>query len=245
MVHGWFYSLPVASLAPGAIAKRLESIIHDADLRLHSGEEAVPVGVLSSDNRDTWSSNLSYLLSLSPQNQRTFDFLSQSLLVVSLDAHSHTLTTDGHLHAIRSTSGNVENRWFDKAFTLIVDPAARAGAMGEHSPCDALVPSIVAEYGIVEGIDEAQFSDDEPLGEWARLDWVTDARVQEQCDEAYGRAKSLIENSDDSVMWFSDYGADWIKGVGQSHLILLCDAYDDFVVQRNKAPMRISKWHSN
>ena len=30
----------------------------------------------------------------------------------------------------------------DKALTLIVDPSTRAGAMGEHSPCDVLVPSV-------------------------------------------------------------------------------------------------------
>ena len=71
---------------------------------------------------------------------------------------THTRTAaqsqlDAHLHKLRSTDLNVSNRLFDKALTLIVDPSTRAGATGEHSPCDALVPSIVAEYAIVEGVD--------------------------------------------------------------------------------------------
>lgn len=69
-----------------------------------------------------------------------------------LSTHPSQSTLDSHLHAIRSTPTNVCNRFFDKPFTLIVDPSTRAGAMGEHSPCDALVPSIVAEYGIVIGV---------------------------------------------------------------------------------------------
>lgn len=214
MVHGWFYSVPVSSLSPSAIANHLESIVHDADYRLSHGDKAVPLGILSADHRDTWTSNLSHLISLSPSNKDTLDYISQSLLVLSLDSHPNALTVDGHLRAIRSTFQNVSNRWFDKAFTLIVDPAARAGAMGEHSPCDALVPSIVAEYGLIEGIDLSQFADMQPMKGWQRLEWVTDKHIEEQCVEAQERADALIANSDDSVLWFTDYGADWIKGVG-------------------------------
>ncbi len=218
MVHGWFYTLHVSGLPADSIARGLEGIIRDADSRIRSGAKATPVGVLSSDNRDNWASNLSHLVSLSPQNQKTLDFISQSILVLSLDAQPNTLTVDGQLHTTRSTSANVGNRWYDKAFTLIVDSAARAGAMGEHSPCDALVPSIVAEYGLVEGIDSSQFSDTQHTpGDYRRLEWETDTFIEKQCTLAQTRANAIIANSDDSVLWFSDYGADWIKGVGQEY----------------------------
>ncbi|KAF9052498.1 acyltransferase ChoActase/COT/CPT [Hymenopellis radicata] len=228
MIHGWFYTLHVSGLSVDSIARGLEGIIHDADSRIRSGAKAVPVGVLSSDDRDNWASNLSHLVSLSPQNQKTLDFISQSLLVLSLDAQPNTLTIDGQLHAIRSTSANVGNRWYDKAYTLIVDSAARAGAMGEHSPCDALVPSIVAEYGLVEGIDSSQFSDTQhPLGDYSRLEWETDTLIEEQCATAQTRANAIIANSDDNVLWFSDYGADWIKGVAKQS----ADAYIQMALQ--------------
>jgi hypothetical protein len=141
---------------------------------------------------------------------------------------------DTHLHTIRSTPSNIPNRFFDKAFTVIVDPSTRAGAMGEHSPCDALVPSIVAEWGVVEGVDAAMFDNPEPrfthldgvqdiTGNeqveskgWERLDWVVDDEIRRECAEAHERARKIIENSDDSVLWFTDYGTDWIKGVGLS-----------------------------
>lgn len=52
------------------------------------------------------------------------------------------------------------------------------------------------------------------MGGWERLDWVTDACIKAECIAAESRAKDLIADSDDSVLWFSDYGADWIKSVG-------------------------------
>jgi hypothetical protein len=188
--------------------------------------------------------NLQYILSLSTTNQKSLEVIQQSIFAVSLDLHtlgfpsgrsaqtSHTLPVidssteiDSHLHNLRS-SVNARNRWFDKAYTLIVETNTRAGAMGEHSPCDALVPSIVADYAVVQSIVPEAFSQPEPApffvdrdlgaGGWERLDWVTDARIEAECIAAESRAKSLIADSDDSVLWFSDYGVEWMTSIGTS-----------------------------
>lgn len=139
----------------------------------------------------------------------------------STPRHVSQQILDAHLHAIRSHSLNVSNRFFDKPFTLIVDPSTRAGASGEHSPCDALVPSIVEEYAIVEGVNAAAFEEgssgsfgDVDTGGWERLDWVADDRIRKECTAAQARAAKIIVDSDDSVLWFSGYGTDWIKGIG-------------------------------
>lgn len=122
---------------------------------------------------------------------------------------------DSHLHAIRSVASNVSNRFFDKPLSIIVDPSGRAGAMGEHSPCDALVPSIVAEYAVVEEVETTPSLPDEPTSEgWGRLDWIIDDRVTIATRNARERAKKIIDNSDDSVLWFEAYGVDWIKDAG-------------------------------
>ena len=128
---------------------------------------------------------------------------------------------DAHLHAIRGTPQNVANRFFDKALTLIVDPSTRAGASGEHSPVDALVPSIVAEYALVQGVDAAAFGTaGAPLDAvdgcgWERLDWVGDAKVEKECVAARERADAIMHDSDASVLWFDKFGTEWIKSVGE------------------------------
>lgn len=113
--------------------------------------------------------------------------------------------------------------------------------MGEHSPCDALVPSVVAEYAIVQGIEndafdwadaEVGFVEGDGDGEydgdgvvdegngygegWERLEWVTDEYIAKECVEAEKRAKAIIADSDDSVLWYAEYGAEWMKSVGMS-----------------------------
>ncbi|KAH9037842.1 carnitine acetyltransferase [Lactarius pseudohatsudake] len=260
MVNDWTYTVEVydesqTHLSVDTIERRLRGVVHDVVARIEAGEEPVPVGILSADDRDRWSENLQYILSLSAANQKSLEVVQQSIFAVSLDLHtlgfpsgrsthtSHTLPVidspaeiDSHLHNIRS-SVNARNRWFDKAYTLIVETNTRAGAMGEHSPCDALVPSIVADYAVVQSIVPEEFSRPEPApffvdhdpdaGGWERLDWVTDARIEAECIAAESRAKRLIADSDDSVLWFSDYGVEWITSIAR----LAPDAYIQMALQ--------------
>lgn len=177
---------------------------------------------------------------MSPRNHDTFRAINNSIFALSLDHYTYTLPTivphlssevpppdsseeiDAHLHNLRSshTERPGHNRWFDKPLTFIVESNTRAGAVGEHSPCDALVPSIVSEYAVTEGVDHSLFSG--ALGSvqpsrsgWKRLDWITDPQIQKECVDAEERARVVVKDSDDSVLWFRDYGADWIKQNGE------------------------------
>lgn len=87
--------------------------------------------------------------------------------------------------------------------------------MGEHSPVDALIPSIIADWVVAEPLDRSQFVDKAPSEcGWESICWEGDPHIREQCSEAVHRAKAIIEDSDAGVLWFNDYGVDWIKNVG-------------------------------
>jgi carnitine O-acetyltransferase len=192
--------------------------------------------------------NYEHLASLSPTNAAHLKVIHQCLFNVALDAHTHTLGSssppssssstytldldtpaeiDAHLHNIRS-GPNARNRWFDKAVTLIVESNSRAGVMGEHSPVDALAPSMISEYAFIEplpphlvdelptGWEYVAAEADVEDGGWRQLRWTTDAALEQACVEAQQRAEEVIADSDNSVLWFSEYGADWIKDVGTS-----------------------------
>ena len=164
------------------------------------------------------------------------------MFALSLDDYSYTLpashrTPDAdlasHLHNVRSGHGDRpgHNRWYDKPFTLIVEANTRAGVLGEHSPVDALVPSIIADYAIVQNMVEDEFSsiaqDDTfmsgsppnaVVGGWTRLDWVTDDTIAKECEGAAARAKAIVDDSDADELVFDAYGTEWIKNEG------MCDA---------------------
>jgi carnitine O-acetyltransferase len=270
MLYDFVYTVRVCEddrtpLSVQIIEDRIRAVVLDVIKRIESGESAVPVGVLTSDDRDRWAENYQYLVSLSSVNASTFRAINESIMALSLDHHtampshyptptspsssqsSHAsipaLDSDAeihaHLHNTRSPP-RARNRFFDKSLTLSLERNTRAGAMGEHAPVDALVPSIVFDYGVIAGIDSSAFSEPVPrlltLEEasvsddgkgWTRLDWVTDERIEAQIREAEGRAHASISNSEAGILEFGEYGADWITSVAH----LPPDAYTQLALQ--------------
>jgi Choline/Carnitine o-acyltransferase len=55
---------------------------------------------------------------------------------------SHT-NTENVFHGF-----DAHNRWFDKSLSIVVTNDARIGVNGEHSPCDALVPSLLVDFAV-------------------------------------------------------------------------------------------------
>ncbi|OSX58854.1 hypothetical protein POSPLADRAFT_1151685 [Postia placenta MAD-698-R-SB12] len=256
LVHDWFYAVEVVDddsrfLSSDELERRLSAVVADVVARLENGEHAVPVCVLSADDRDRWTENLGHLLSLSPQNHAILRTIHHSLFALSLDHYTYALPAGGvtddalptpctvpevtaHLHNVRSghAARPAHNRWYDKPFTLIVESNTRAGAIGEHSPCDALVPSIVAEYAVVQSIEQDAFGPfpgvtPHQVQGWERLDWVVDEHVERECITAEARAKAIVEDSDDGILWFDAYGTDWIKNTAR----LSPDSYIQMALQ--------------
>jgi hypothetical protein len=67
MIHNWCYSMVVyrpsssenpsqyTLLQPGEMEAHFRAIVLDVESRLANGEKALPVGVLSADERDRWA----------------------------------------------------------------------------------------------------------------------------------------------------------------------------------------------
>lgn len=288
MLHDFVYTVRVCEddrtpLPVQTIEDRIRAVVLDVIKRIESGESAVPVGVLTSDDRDRWAENYQHLLSLSPVNASTFCAINDSIMALSLDhytampSHHSTPTSPSssqsshasipalnsdaeihaHLHNTRSPP-RARNRFFDKCLTLSLERNTRAGAMGEHAPVDALVPSIVFDYGVVSGIDSSAFSEPVPrpltLEEarvsdggkgWSRLDWVTDEWIKAQISEAEGRAQASINNSEIGILEYGEYGADWISNhafhqtpTPNSHFNSPGTALVDSSQRRTKQPLR-------
>lgn len=113
------------------------------------------------------------------------------------------------------------NRWFDKALTIVVEPNGRAGIMGEHSPCDALIPSIVCDFAAAESCPApgtelpAELSSKGDTAGWKKLDWVVDEQTKQSISQSEQNASQAATDSDIRTLWYNEYGADWIKKVGK------------------------------
>lgn len=187
------------------------------------------VGVCSGVARDDWTLAREHLLTSSPLiNRATMDEIDSSLFVLSLD--SHTLKSDNYTtsspinktpdldaHIVNSCSGggSGKNRWWDKGVSIHVESNGRAGMVGEHSPCDALIPSIVCEYVLAEGIDASSGGTRRgAVKEVERLEWEVDAKTKDNISRSVKVVEGLVKDSDAKMLWFDEYGVEWIKRTG-------------------------------
>jgi hypothetical protein len=82
-------------------------------------------------------------MSLSSENKVSIQVIESALFCVSLEDSSPSNLNDlGRTVWV----GNGRNRWFDKSFTLVVTENGQAGFAAEHSYCDAMVVSHMADY---------------------------------------------------------------------------------------------------
>ncbi|KAK4050126.1 hypothetical protein OIV83_003697 [Microbotryomycetes sp. JL201] len=187
------------------------------------------VGALSGDARDTWTATREHLLALDPQNRTTMTAIEDCLFFVSLDDYTlssdkyvtsspatKTPDLDAHVRYGSSSNGTGRNRWWDKGVTVAFENNGRGTMIGEHSPCDALIPSIVADYALAENVDgnapSMRGKSQQPLD---KLEWVLDDKAMRDIDSAIKTIGEVADDSDGKMLWFDEYGVDWIKNVAK------------------------------
>jgi hypothetical protein len=111
---------------------------------------------------------------------------------------------------------------------MSVESNTRLGMMGEHSPCDALIPSILGDYCVQRPINPEDFETVDNVTNsiepgWRRIEWTVDDHLRAECKRVTGMLKDLVQNSDDSQLWFDDYGVEWIRTVGEFRTCLFSD----------------------
>ena len=163
---------------------------------------------------------------MSPVNQMNLLEIDSSLFCLSLDSMTNKLQLDSssneltnprwddHLH--NTAYGQCgHNRWFDKTITMSVESNTRLGMMGEHSPCDALIPSILGDFCVEEPmtVDEHSSRPKEvnPGQGFRQLVWKTDSYIESECKRVAPQSRRLVEDSDDSQLWFEEFGVEWMR----------------------------------
>nr|CAD7199794.1 unnamed protein product [Timema douglasi] len=110
------------------------------------------VGILTSENRDTWA-KYHRLLSQDPYNMKLLDVIEKSLFVLCLDGPAPDLgVTDKqsisglqmvHGGGSRASGGN---RWFDKALQLVVGSGGEVGCCYEHCSAEGGPVAYLLDY---------------------------------------------------------------------------------------------------
>jgi hypothetical protein len=103
------------------------------------------IPILTSEHRDTWAKLRKSLVDLSPDNVKSLSIIESSLFVLALDDWCYPDSFDNYLANFAYSKYGC-NRWYDKTISIIVMANGVSGLNGEHSPCDALIPSRLMDW---------------------------------------------------------------------------------------------------
>ncbi|KAG0257244.1 hypothetical protein BG011_004066 [Mortierella polycephala] len=220
MMRDQIFKVPVS----GPNGERVS--IQAIEQQLKNSEKQAAVGVLTSENRDTWAKARQTLLGLSPLNHVSLSAIDNSLFTICLDDYSSGKDIDvSHLNIFHA--GNAHNRWFDKSMQFIFENNGRAGINGEHTPADAVIPGrILDEVARNEKHAEPRIPSNIQLAPIEPIKFVVNDEIKETIKQAEVNAKKMIDNVDSCLIHFNEYGSNWLKSVKCSP-----DAYLQMVLQ--------------
>ncbi|KAJ1722681.1 hypothetical protein LPJ53_002939 [Coemansia erecta] len=220
----------------GDLEDELRAITADVAERRRIGELDPAITVLTAGHRDRWATAYERL-EKQPANHATLVAIQESLFAVSLDTtySDPPELINAHQQAMKCHGTRPgHNRWYDKCATFIFDCNGVSGYLGEHSPCDALIPAYmiehVSEAAGQEHIDPQAVSvrTHNYCAQVNRLRFVdVDSTVRELIEETEKEVELAAHSSVSRQIRFENYGSDWIKQVAK----VSPDAYAQLALQ--------------
>lgn len=211
-----FYKLVVRNKHTGKLASvgQLQRMLNSIVADTADKPDALPVGALTSMERDAWAS-LREQLETIPANREILEAIDTAQFVLCLDDQPPLSANE--LSARLLHGNGHHNRWFDK-HNLICFPSGHVGINFEHSFSDGLAwNDMIADAwkGSVLGSDPAALPPTEEviaLQMPQPLNWELTTYMQQQ---VYRAAEEHVKAADRvacHVAAFEDFGSNKIKG---------------------------------
>jgi len=182
-----------------------------------STESGIPVGILTTLDRNTWGKVYAELTA-DEHNEKVINSIQRSIFALCLDQLSGKSTKNWRssfaltcLHGGGSNS-NTGNRWFDKTVQMVVDQDGGVGLVYEHSPAEG--PPIAALLDHIykycqKSSEHCESSVSLPVPK--SLVFNVSAKVSKAIDEACVAADSVCESVKLEVADFKDFGKEFVK----------------------------------
>lgn len=192
-----------------------------------SADKSPAIGILTTQNRDIWTSARAALLAAHPSNAAPLEAIQASSFLVCLDDAS-PVTLEERAHSYWHGDGS--NRWFDKPLQFIINENGTSGFMGEHSMMDGTPTHRLNDYAnmmiFTNKLDLSDTSVRSDLPEPGALRFHIDETVNKEIQRAMTDFNLLIGQHDLKVQAYQGYGKGMIKKFKCSP-----DAYVQMVIQ--------------
>eukprot|EP01125_Pyxidicula_operculata_P008686 TRINITY_DN2894_c0_g1_i2.p1 TRINITY_DN2894_c0_g1~~TRINITY_DN2894_c0_g1_i2.p1 ORF type:complete len:544 (-),score=107.12 TRINITY_DN2894_c0_g1_i2:387-2018(-) len=125
------------------LQRHIKFILDDAKRTEAKSETPIPpLGMLTTTDRENWTTYYNKLLKLDPRNGEFLEKLNTSLFLLCLDQQMPSNLVETGKIALHSDG---RNRWFDKSIQLIVCQNGKSGINMEHSAFDGHTTTRFAE----------------------------------------------------------------------------------------------------
>ncbi|KAJ2804665.1 hypothetical protein H4R21_001554, partial [Coemansia helicoidea] len=206
----------------GDLEDDLQAIVADVGERSARGDLDPAVTVLTAGHRDRWAAAYAKL-EQQPAIRATLNAIQESLFAVSLDTtfSDPPNSVNAHQQTFKCHGTNPgHNRWYDKCISYMVDRNGTVGYVGEHSPCDALIPAFMLEH-VSKAISKEELSSTQPSartsGYQPQVQRLRFAGIDDEVLALVAGAEAEVvqaaRTSTSRQITFSGYGATWIKRV--------------------------------
>jgi len=195
----------------------LQEIVEDSWNHKESAEEAqYPIGLLTTEERDTWAKFYSEFKTHDPINAKSLAILNSAMFLVCLDdatPASLEETARWMLHA------DGRNRWFDKSVQLIVCQNGKSGINMEHSGMDGHTVLRYATDIYNYTIRNRCTSPMQPgapqqlpntTTKWEKLEWNIPASLKLAVEAAGRKINHVISTTSTEILHFTGYGKRFI-----------------------------------
>ncbi|CAI5451444.1 unnamed protein product [Caenorhabditis angaria] len=191
------------------------------------------IAALTTDRRTEWCENREKFFLKNPKNKRLLEIIETAMFVMSADDQlKWDVKTSADLSAYMKDmlAGDGINRWADKTMNYAVDSTGRAGATGEHSPCDGAELDHLCENVLFadkcvmrEPSKEEQFEamkwsekDLKTVKLAEKLDFELVEGLGNEIERCYDNHKKAIDDLHVSSVVFKDFGKGRVKKCGIS-----------------------------
>ncbi|XP_077489971.1 carnitine O-acetyltransferase-like [Amblyomma americanum] len=182
-----------------------------------------PIGILTSDDRDSWCA-ANQRLAAAGCNAQSLEAVQRSILVLCLDepgGETEPWEVRSPLHMLVG-GGNAQsagNRWYDKIMQIIVGIDGEVGLIMEHAPVDGTVVVPIMDYCYTymkktarHRLDPPTCPDDQPK----KLEFELTKENLDDIVSAKTRMEALARDVDVIGHRFEEYGKDFIKSCRMS-----------------------------
>lgn len=195
-------------LSAAEIESQLEKILADPSA---ANPDPLPVGALTSDNRDKWVASRKALIAAdSKHNTAALERIQSSVIVLCLD---DTVPITREQHSWACWYGDGKNRFYDKQ-QLIVFPNGKSGYMGEHSTMDGTPTLRLNDFclsGLAANKIDLGSSIRNDLPAPTQITFKINQDVQSKILDSVRSFEELKSKHDLAVLDFQGYGKGAIK----------------------------------